>query len=59
MELRGRVYLDKEADLVHPWYFVVEHVPRREDPYEYGSLATLPEAADAARQIIRDAGKEE
>lgn len=56
MRLRGRVYLDKGADLVYPWFFTVEHVPRREDPYEYGSLATLAEAADAARRIIRDAG---
>lgn len=56
MQLRGRVYLDKGADLAHPWFFTVEYVPPRENPYECGSVATLAAAADAARQLIRDAG---
>lgn len=38
MSRRAKIYKDTNASLEFPWFYTVEHEPRREDALEYGSV---------------------
>lgn len=59
MQVKGHVYKWGEGNTDYPWHYDVEYVPPREDTYDYGSVATFPEAIAAVMQCVSTAAKEE
>lgn len=51
--VRPRILIRKDRSVpFFPWFFTVEHEPRREDAYDYGSLETFEAAMAAAWDLL-------
>jgi hypothetical protein len=55
MRFKAGIYKDAASDPEYPWFFNIEYVPRRDDPYGYGNVATFPEAIASVGQLMCDA----
>ncbi len=51
------IYKDASNNPTHPWFYTVEHNPPGEDAFDYGSVATLPEAFACVKSALLERSK--